>query len=38
MTINDSLDLAPFRKAGEGAYEKLGIADAKKAVHAEIGK
>ncbi len=38
MTINDDVDLAAFRKAGEAAYEKLGIADAKKAVHAEIGR
>ncbi len=38
MTINENVDLAAFRKAGEAAYEKLGIAEAKKAVHAEIGK
>ena len=38
MTINEDVDLAAFRKAGEAAYEKLGIADAKKAVHAEIGR
>jgi tripartite ATP-independent transporter DctP family solute receptor len=38
MTINEDVDLAAFRKAGEAAYEKLAIADAKKAVHAEIGR
>jgi TRAP-type C4-dicarboxylate transport system substrate-binding protein len=38
MTINENVDLAAFRKAGEAAYEKLGIADAKKAVHAEISR
>jgi TRAP-type transport system periplasmic protein len=38
MTINEDVDLVAFRKAGEAAYEKLGIADAKKAVHAEIGR
>jgi tripartite ATP-independent transporter DctP family solute receptor len=38
MTIIDNIDLAAFRKAGEAAYEKLGITEAKKAVHSEIGK
>jgi tripartite ATP-independent transporter DctP family solute receptor len=38
MAINEDVDLAAFRKAGEAAYEKLGVADAKKAVHAEIGR
>jgi hypothetical protein len=38
MTVVEDVDLAAFRKAGEAAYEKLGITEAKKAVHAEIGK
>src|SRR5918993_1426864 len=38
MTIVEDPDLAAFRAAGEAAYAKLGIADAKKAVHAEIGR
>jgi TRAP-type C4-dicarboxylate transport system substrate-binding protein len=38
MTVVEDVDLAAFRKAGEKAYEVLGIADAKRAVHKEIGK
>jgi len=38
MTIVKDVDLAAFRKAGEKAYEQLKIADAKRAVHKEIGK
>ena len=38
MTIVENVDLAAFRKAGEKAYEVLGIIDAKNKVHAEIGK
>src|SRR5690606_9071488 len=38
MEVVSDIDLAAFRAAGEKAYEVLGIADAKKAVHAEIGK
>lgn len=38
MTIVDKVDLAAFRKAGDEAYKKLNIIDAKNAVHKEIGK
>src|SRR5690606_20451850 len=38
MEIVSDVDLAAFRAAGEKAYEVLGIAEAKAAVHAEIGK
>lgn len=38
MTIVEDVDLAAFRKAGEKAYEVLGILDAKRTVHKEIGK
>jgi tripartite ATP-independent transporter DctP family solute receptor len=37
MTVVEP-DLAAFRKAGEKAYEVLGIQDAKRQVHREIGK
>jgi len=37
MTVVEP-DLAAFRKAGEKAYEALGIQDAKRQVHKEIGK
>ena len=37
MTVVEP-DLAVFRKAGEKAYEALGIQDAKRQVHKEIGK
>ncbi|MGQ0545041.1 MAG: C4-dicarboxylate TRAP transporter substrate-binding protein [Betaproteobacteria bacterium] len=37
MTVVEP-DLAAFRKAGEKAYEALGIQDAKRQVHREIGK
>jgi TRAP-type C4-dicarboxylate transport system substrate-binding protein len=37
MTIVEP-DLAAFRKAGDKAYEALGIQDAKRQVHKEIGK
>lgn len=38
MTIVEDVDLAAFRAAGEKAYQALGLADAKAAVHKEIGK
>ncbi|MGE0502116.1 MAG: C4-dicarboxylate TRAP transporter substrate-binding protein [Rhizobiaceae bacterium] len=38
MEIVTDIDMAAFRAAGEKAYEVLGITDAKKAVHAEMGK
>lgn len=38
MTVVDKVDLAAFRKAGDEAYRKLNIIDAKNAVHKEIGK
>lgn len=38
MVVVDNVDLAAFRKAGEEAYRKLGIVDAKNALHKEIGK
>lgn len=38
MTVVDKVDLAAFRKAGNEAYKKLNILDAKNAVHKEIGK
>jgi TRAP-type transport system periplasmic protein len=38
MTIVEDPDLAAFRAAGEAAYAKLGLTEAKAAVHKEIGK
>jgi tripartite ATP-independent transporter DctP family solute receptor len=38
MTIVQDVDLAAFRKAGEQAYEKLNLVDARRAVYADIGK
>jgi tripartite ATP-independent transporter DctP family solute receptor len=38
MTVNKNVDLAAFRKAGDQAYVKLNILDAKNQVHKEIGK
>lgn len=38
MIVVDKVDLAAFRKAGDEAYKKLNILDAKNAVHKEIGK
>jgi TRAP-type transport system periplasmic protein len=38
MTIVEDVDKAAFRKAGEKAYEVLGLTDAKKQVYSEIGK
>jgi tripartite ATP-independent transporter DctP family solute receptor len=38
MAIIDDVDKAAFRKAGEKAYEVLGLSDAKKQVYSEIGK
>jgi tripartite ATP-independent transporter DctP family solute receptor len=38
MTVVDKVDLAAFRKAGEEAYRKLGIVDAKNTLLKEIGK
>ncbi len=36
MTIVDDIDLEPFRKAGEKAYEELGLVDAKNQVQSEM--
>ena len=38
MTIVEDVDLVAFRAAGEAAYEKLGLTEAKRDVHREIGK
>ena len=38
MTIVQDVDMAAFRKAGDQAYAKLNILDAKSQVHKEIGK
>ncbi|WP_207455283.1 C4-dicarboxylate TRAP transporter substrate-binding protein [Azospirillum sp. SYSU D00513] len=38
MTIVKDVDLAAFRTAGEQAYKKLNLSDAKAAVYKEIGK
>jgi TRAP-type transport system periplasmic protein len=38
MTIVEDADIAAFRAAGEAAYEKLGLTEAKRTVHKEIGK
>ena len=38
MTIISDVDRAAFRKAGEKAYEVLGLTEAKKQVYSEIGK
>ncbi|WP_026871108.1 C4-dicarboxylate TRAP transporter substrate-binding protein [Inquilinus limosus] len=38
MTIVEDVDLAAFRKAGEQAYQTLGLVEAKQKVHQEIGK
>jgi TRAP-type transport system periplasmic protein len=38
MVINQDVDLAAFRKAGERAYEVLNILNARNAVYKEIGK
>jgi TRAP-type transport system periplasmic protein len=38
MTIVEDVDKAAFRKAGEKAYEVLGLTEAKKQVYSEIGK
>jgi tripartite ATP-independent transporter DctP family solute receptor len=38
MTIVEDVDKAAFRKAGEKAYEALGLTDAKRQVYSEIGK
>lgn len=38
MEIVTDVDLDAFRKAGEKAYEVLGITDAKKALDAEMGR
>lgn len=38
MEIVTDIDLEAFRKAGQKAYEVLGISDAKKAIEAEMGK
>ncbi|WP_207482092.1 C4-dicarboxylate TRAP transporter substrate-binding protein [Arenibaculum pallidiluteum] len=38
MTVVEDVDLAAFRKAGEAAYQKLNLVEAKAAVHKEMGK
>lgn len=38
MTIVSDVDLAAFRKAGEQAYAKLGLTQARDQVYKEIGK
>jgi tripartite ATP-independent transporter DctP family solute receptor len=38
MTIVEDVDMAAFRAAGEKAYEKLGLIEAKNKVHQEMGK
>ena len=38
MIVVEDVDLAAFRAAGEKAYEKLGLTEAKAAVHKEIGR
>jgi tripartite ATP-independent transporter DctP family solute receptor len=38
MTIVSDVDKAAFRKAGEKAYEVLGLVEARKQVYSEIGK
>ncbi|WP_353646896.1 C4-dicarboxylate TRAP transporter substrate-binding protein [Mesorhizobium sp. WSM2239] len=38
MEVVTDIDLDAFRKAGEKAYEALGITDAKKALDAEMGR
>ena len=38
MEVVSDVDLDAFRKAGEKAYEVLGITDAKKALDAELGR
>jgi TRAP-type C4-dicarboxylate transport system substrate-binding protein len=37
MIIVEDVDLPAFRKAGMKAYEVLGISDALKQVHKELG-
>ncbi len=38
MTIVSDVDLAAFRAAGEKAYEKLNLAEARKQVYKELGR
>ncbi|UCF94235.1 MAG: C4-dicarboxylate TRAP transporter substrate-binding protein [Desulfobacterales bacterium] len=38
MTVVEDVDMDAFRKAGEKAYEVLGISDARKQVYKELGK
>ncbi|MDK2896548.1 MAG: TRAP-type transport system periplasmic protein [Candidatus Atribacteria bacterium] len=38
VTIIEDVDLEAFRKAGESAYEVLGLTEAKERVYQEIGK
>ena len=38
MEVVTDIDMDAFRKAGDKAYEVLGITDAKNAVHKEMGK
>jgi len=38
MTINESPDVDAFREAGEAAYEKLDLTDARDKIWSEIGK
>ncbi|MDI6024690.1 C4-dicarboxylate TRAP transporter substrate-binding protein [Corticibacterium sp. UT-5YL-CI-8] len=38
MTVTENIDLDAFRTAADAAYEALGLAEAKAAVQAELGK
>ena len=38
MTINENPDVEAFRQAGEAAYEKLGLTEARDQIWSEIGK
>jgi tripartite ATP-independent transporter DctP family solute receptor len=38
MTIVQDVDIAAFRQAGEQAYQKLNLMEARRAVYADIGK
>jgi tripartite ATP-independent transporter DctP family solute receptor len=38
MTIVQDVDIAAFRQAGEQAYQKLNLTEARRAVYADIGK
>jgi len=38
MTLVEDVDIAAFRRAGERAYEVLNLADARRAVHRDLGR